>query len=58
MLSLGILMKTLKHILIIVMLLLGIYSITCEQKYQKSINAKPSLELYQSPNDDCIIEKK
>lgn len=51
-------MKTLKHILIIVMLLLGIYSITCEQKYQKSINAKPSLELYQSPNDDCIIEKK
>ena len=50
-------MKTLKHILIIVMLLLGIYSITCEQKYQESIN-NPSLELYQSPNDEYIVEKK
>lgn len=49
-------MKTLKHILILVMLLLGIYSITCEQKYQESINTNPSLELYQSPVDDCIVE--
>lgn len=51
-------MKTLKHILIIVMLILGIYSLTCEQKYQKSINTKPSLELYQSSSDGCIVEKK
>lgn len=51
-------MKTLKHILIIVMLLLGVYTLTCERNYQENINIKPSLELYQNKSDDCIIEKK
>ncbi len=49
-------MKTLKHILILVMLLLGIYTLTCERNYKENINSKPSLELYQNKSDDCIVE--